>query len=282
MPKKKTPKKKRKYISKRPRQGIDLTGLSYDDIVKLVKDYGNKLTQADLQKINSKLRSMANKRLKRLEKSGKANRSVAYQERQKQRRKRTSLKGKKGETWRKLKRAKRFKKPKLGKNAINQLRKELSSLLNFLEKKSSTLKGVNEILKKIENDIGHFDNEEQISDFFDTYHRLLEEMNISRERRDNMYLALRGILYDLMNGDEPLSEEEIRDRMNQIVDELENKRDEDIADMGIDDFRELAHDINKEIDESEKDENFTIQTQDTFVDIYDPRTWRGVPKDKLK
>ena len=226
-----------------------------DQIEELLRTSGNKLSKADLQKILKRLNDTANQRLKNLEKSKKASRSFAYRKRQ--------AKYKKGKNKGKPKKGKagiaqRFRSP--SKKTRGEYQKKITEAIKFLKSKSSTVKGVNEILNKFENDIGHFDNDEQIKEFFDTYHKMLEELGISRERRDNVYMALRGILYDLMNGEEPLTHEEMISRMDEIIDKLESFEDESLSQMSLDDLRELAKEPSEEDDDFDFSQTLGLPT----------------------
>lgn len=252
------PKKKRNYKAEykrrkakllKDRPPIDLTGLTLEQIEELLRTSGNKLNMNDLQKVLKRLNDTANQRLKNLEKSGKKDRSFAY----KQAKKKLKPKGgrpKKGSKAKPKSKGKkepfkpRFKAPK-GKRQRGKYQKAITNVLKFLKAKSSKVSGVNEIIAKIESEVGHFENDDQIKDFFDTYHRMLEELGISRERSDNVYLALRGILYDLMNGDNPLGYDDAVKRMEEIIDRIEEEGEERLGEMNLDELRELASDFNQ-------------------------------------
>ena len=246
--------KKKPSIKKASRPAINMQGLSLDDVRRIYEQSGGKLTKNDLMAINNKLRSAANKRLTRLEKSGMAKRSFVYRERQRTRYKKGGKYGKKGEVRLHHRKAKRFAKKK---NATrNQLLSETSKLLNFLNKQSSTVQGTKEILESFKKQIGYFENDDQLSDFFDLYHKMLEEFQIDRTRRDEFYMNLRKKFYNALypggiksDPDTLSNYENAMKQMRDYIDSNEFERDEILNETELNSFQEL---------EDEDEENWDL------------------------
>ena len=127
--------------------------MTINDIMALDIDTFNSWSESDLRKLTSRLASAANKRLKRLKDKGlstPASRYV-YQSGGK-----FSTKGKK----------------------INALRSEFIRTKNFLQAKTSTIKGYNKIQKetsKTLKDLGINISSDKVSKLFEIYDKLKEE-----------------------------------------------------------------------------------------------------------
>lgn len=133
------------------KSGLDVAGLSVEDIIKMDYETINKLSRQDLSRITSRLASAGNKRLRRIEKAGVQ--SPAYESVQRSGGN-FSVKGK----------------------SVNQLRAEFARVQRFLspETKTSTVKGAREYKKKF----GKYTEgltDEQTANFFDVLHKLQEE-----------------------------------------------------------------------------------------------------------
>ena len=124
----------KEIIMARKKGTIDVTGLSIGDIMNIDIDTFNKLGAQDLRRITSRLVSAGNKRIRALEKKGIT--SPAYR----------SI-GESGKF--------SVKMPKgLNKQQIaNKLRQEYSRVRSFLSKKTSTIRGYNEYVKDVKEEI---------------------------------------------------------------------------------------------------------------------------------
>lgn len=113
---------------------IDVTGMSVSDIMDIDIQTFNRLREKDLRAITSRLVSAGNKRIRRLEKNQVI--SPALQSLGTDRRFSTKL-------------------PKgVGKEQrVNALRQEFSSARQFLSMKTSTMKGYNQYIKELKQDI---------------------------------------------------------------------------------------------------------------------------------
>lgn len=113
---------------------IDVTGMSISDIMNIDIDTFNKLGSQDLRRITSRLVSAGNKRIRSLEKKG--IRSPAYR----------SI-GESGKF--SVKMAKGMNQQQI----TNKLRQEYSRVRSFLSKKTSTIRGYNEYVKDVKEEI---------------------------------------------------------------------------------------------------------------------------------
>lgn len=142
---------------------IDVTGLSIGDIMNIDIDTFNKLGSQDLRRITSRLVSAGNKRIRALEKKGitsPALRSVGESGK-------FSVKMPKG----------------LDKQQIaNKLRQEYSRVRSFLSKKTSTIRGYNEYVKDVKEEIsksiGKPVKDVNVSRAFETLHKMQESGRI--------------------------------------------------------------------------------------------------------
>lgn len=271
MPKKTTSKRKTKKTKPKPKPkrryksdeapAIDVTGLSIAQIEELLRTSGNRFRKKDLAALLARLNAAANKRLKNLEKTKKSERSFAYKKR------RGKYKSGKKKGQERKGKAKRFKSPK--KKTRHNYQKSITEVLKFLKSKSSTIKGVNEILKKLEEEIGHFDTDQQASEFFTKYHEMLEALGIARDPSDAVYMALRAVYFDLLQSDKNMSETEIMNRMDKIVERLYSESEEKLREMDRDKLRELAKDINDQISAEELADEWDVKIKEEEVRIFD-------------
>lgn len=142
---------------------IDVTGLSISDIMNIDIDTFNKLGSQDLRRITSRLVSAGNKRIRALEKKGIS--SPAYR----------SI-GESGKF--------SVKMPKgLNKQQIaNKLRSEYSRVRSFLSKKTSTIRGYNEYMKNVKEEIsksiGKSVKDVNVTKAFEILHKMQESGRI--------------------------------------------------------------------------------------------------------
>lgn len=224
-----------KYTPSRP--PLDLTGVSIDFLKEFVVNPAH-LTKRDLYNIGRKLQGVLNKRMARLEKSGLQEFSYAYQKRE----------GKRYAISMKMKRG--------------TMMKMVSDMLRMAKSKSSTIKGEREILERIRQEVGEFDTSEQIKEFFDTYHRMLEELGIHPDSfSKEFYMGLRQKLYDVMYPDDggERTPQDVMERMRDIVDQ-ENAREEAKAN----EINENGFDLLEY-----EDEPFEVRTNYERIRIFD-------------
>lgn len=142
---------------------IDVTGLSIGDIMNIDIDTFNKLGSQDLRRITSRLVSAGNKRIRALEKKGISSPALrSLGETQK-----FSVKMPKG----------------LDKQQIaNKLRQEYSRVRSFLSKKTSTIRGYNEYVKDVKEEIsksiGKPVKDVNVSKAFNILHKMQESGRI--------------------------------------------------------------------------------------------------------
>lgn len=170
----------------------------------------NSLNRAELAKKTSQLASVANKRMTRMEKSGIE--SPAYKSAQKylgkeDAPKRFSVRGK----------------------GINELRAEFIRLKQFLESKTSTLKGHKEVRKEFYKRLGVPEGEEMSEDdeseFWDAYNEL--EPYISQLIR---YENKQGFFYSVWSENKGKSYDELKNLIKEELDKMETPTDE-ISDL---------------------------------------------------
>lgn len=150
-------------IMARKKGTIDVTGLSIGDIMNIDIDTFNKLGSQDLRRITSRLVSAGNKRIRALEKKGISSPALrSLGETQK-----FSVKMPKG----------------LDKQQIaNKLRQEYSRVRSFLSKKTSTIRGYNEYVKDVKEEIsksiGKPVKDVNVSKAFNILHKMQESGRI--------------------------------------------------------------------------------------------------------
>lgn len=224
-----------KYAPSRP--PLDLTGVSIDFLKEFVVNPAH-LTKRDLYNIGRKLQGTLNKRMARLEKSGLQEFSYAYQKRE----------GKRYAISMKMKRG--------------TMMKMVSDMLRMTKSKSSTIKGEREILERIRQEVGEFDTSEQIKDFFDTYHRMLEELGVHPESfSKEFYMGLRQKLYDAMYPEDEVERtpKDVMERMREIVDQEKAKEEAKANEINENGFDLLE----------DEDEPFEVRTNYERIRIFD-------------
>lgn len=224
-----------KYTPSRP--PLDLTGVSIEFLKEFVVNPAH-LTKRDLYNIGRKLQGTLNKRMARLEKSGLQEFSYAYQKRE----------GKRYAISMKMKRG--------------TMMKMVSDMIRMAKSKSSTVKGEREILEGIRKEVGDFDTSDQIKDFFDAYHRMLEELGVHPESfSKEFYMGLRQKLYDAMYPKDEVKRtpQDVMKRMKEIV--AQEKAKEEAK----------ANEINENGFDLLKDENepFEVRTNYERIRIFD-------------
>ena len=238
------------------RPSLDVTGLSLSDLETLLNSpTARKLTKGDLDAILRRLRSAANKRLKRLEQSGATNTSQAYQKRRAKRK--GKLVGK----------ARRWKAKK--KQSHRQKTNEIEEILRWMKYKTSHVKGAKEVMRKITEDIGEFPTTEDANQFWETYHRLLEEYPLIRDKNDAFYMSLRKKLYQRMfDKDKPAKTplEDVMEEMRSIIEEELQSRQGDLDDSNEEIFQDIE-------DEENEDEEFNIEVKEERVRIFDDEVY---------
>lgn len=110
---------------------MNLKGLTIEQIKQLTWEELNSLSRKELAQVTSRLVSASNKRIKRLEKTKRGTSSFAYQTVE-QRGRKFSVRGKN----------------------VNQLKSEFKNARNFLNMKTSTVKGWNKYRKEMETRTG--------------------------------------------------------------------------------------------------------------------------------
>ena len=136
---------------------IDVTGLSIEDIMDIDIDTFNRLGERDLRAITSRLVSASNKRIRSLEKRGINSPAVR------------SL-GSDGSFSTKL---------PSGVNKtqrVNKLRSEFSRARNFLQMKTSTIKGYKSYEKQVKQDLERSIGRELTNDEISTAYRVLHKL----------------------------------------------------------------------------------------------------------
>lgn len=224
-----------KYAPSRP--PLDLTGVSIEFLKEFVVNPAH-LTKRDLYNIGRKLQGVLNKRMARLEKAGLQEFSYAYQKRE----------GKRYAISMKMKRG--------------TMMKMVSDMLRMAKSKSSTIKGEREILERIRKEVGDFDTSDQIKDFFDTYHRMLEELGIHPESfSKEFYMGLRQKLYDAMYPEDEVERtpEDVMQRMRDIVDQEKAKEEEKANEINENGFDLLE----------DEDEPFEVRVNYERYSVYD-------------
>lgn len=233
------------------RPHLDVSGLSISQLEDLLNTpTARKLTKGDLDAILRRLRSAANKRLKRMEQTGMTSTSPAYQKRRQKRN--NKYVGK----------ARRWKAKK--KQSHRQKTNEIEEILRWMKLKTSQVRGAKEVMRKIAEDIGEFPTTEDANNFWDTYHKLLEEYPLIRDKNDAFYMSLRKKLYQRMfDKDKPAKTplEDIMDEMRSIIEEELKSRQGDLDDSNEEIFQDIE-------DEENNDEEFNIKVKEERVRIF--------------
>lgn len=128
---------------------INVSGLTIQDIMNMDYDIINKMNISDLRRVSSRLVSASNKRIRRLEKNEIGRLSPAY----------VSIEKRGGQF------------SNVGKN-INQLRSQFIEMKQFLEKKTSTIKGWTAHRKYVEENYGGTLTKAQAKKFWTTYRQV--------------------------------------------------------------------------------------------------------------
>ncbi len=250
MPKPKATKPKRRKWSpprnSKKRPALDVSGLTIEQLHDLYVRNASKLAKKDLNAILRKLRSTANKRLDRLEKTGMAQYSPAYDNR---RQKRGNVRVGKAKRWKAKKRQTR-----------KQKQNEIADIINFLRRKTSSVKGAKstkkKILSEIEANVGHFGSDADIAEFFRKYHELTERMQISSETMSReKYLALRNIMYRILEENPNISPEDLDARMQSILDYIDESQEEAIEDSEETPFSDLVDEAIEATSKGEDDDD---------------------------
>ncbi len=125
---------------------MNVKGLSIQDIIKMDWDTLNKLSSKEIKQVTSRLVSASNKRIRRLGKTETGRMSFAYQKIE-ERGRMFSVKDKN----------------------TNQVRQEFALAKQFLQYKTSTMKGWNKYRKDTEKRIGYISNGESLDWSNDTW-----------------------------------------------------------------------------------------------------------------
>lgn len=191
---------------------FDVSGMSIDDIMSMDWDDVKRLSRSELAKVTSRLASAGNKRLRRMEKSG-ITYSPAYSSAMRGGGN-FSVKGK----------------------GVNELRTEFARVRNFLNLKTSTVKGAKEFKKKFENMTSGLSNN-QIGEFFDMLHRLQESDRAFFE--DSIRYKI--IMEILTNKVKEMSGTELYNYMRKRIDELYEQQADEFMDVSgmFDQFNDI-------------------------------------------
>lgn len=192
----------------------NVAGLSISTIASMPTDYILTLNRQELSRLVSRLASAGNKRLKRLETEGLAKLSPAVYQ---------SKKISKGRT-----RKSKIKKFSTKGKTLNELRSEYVRAVNFLNTKTSTVKGTKQYLKNVGNIVKSNPSKaekKRIAEFFEVLHNLKESDPAFFE--DSMkYKIVMNELTDVyrkgMSSEDMLSS--IMSRMKSIYEEEEQQR----------------------------------------------------------
>lgn len=176
---------------------IDVTGLSINDIMDIDIDTFNKLGERDLRAITSRLVSASNKRIRAMEKRGIQSPAIR------------SL-GSDGTFSTKLS-------PNISKSQrVNKLRSEFSRARNFLQMKTSTMKGYRSYEKQVRDEFrkstGRTPSSSDIGRIFGILHRL-QQSGVVAGRGTIGSEQARQMITDIMLDNPDLSDDEVMERV---------------------------------------------------------------------
>ena len=176
---------------------IDVTGLSIDDIMDIDIDTFNKLGERDLRAITSRLVSASNKRIRAMEKRGINSPAVR------------SL-GSDGTFSTKLPSGVSTS------QRVNKLRSEFARARNFLQMKTSTIKGFRSYEKQVKEEFqkstGRTPDSSQIGRIFNILHKLQQTGAVAGRGTIGSEQA-RQMITDIMLDNPDLSDEEVMERV---------------------------------------------------------------------
>lgn len=203
---------------------IDVSGMTIEQIMDVDLDYFNSLSERDLRAITSRLVSASNKRIRAIKKKGfdsPAVRSLGTKTA-------FSTKLPKGTDTR---------------QRVNKLRQEFSRARRFLTMKTSTISGTKkyheQIIEDIETGIGRKLSGEDIGRAFNLLHKAQERGIIDSKRGSKGSLQAREIIFDILNDNPDLDDDDLLDEIDEEYDEWYNEEYEDeTEEIDFDDYFE--------------------------------------------
>lgn len=197
---------------------VDVTGLSISDIMNMDIDSFNKLNEKDLRAYTSRLVSASNKRIRALNKKGidsPAVRSLGT---------RTGFSVKLPKGTDKTQR-------------VNKLRQEFSKARKFLSMQTSTIRGAKahhkKVIETIESGLGRKLTGENISQAFSILHKAQELGIIDSKRGSKGSLQAREIVFDILQDNPEISENDFLDKINERYDEWYQDYDDETDETEI-------------------------------------------------
>lgn len=202
---------KKKITKTKALPKIKVAGLTIQNILKMTPLEINSLNTKDLKSVTSRLVSAANKRIRRLAKSSESDIIPAYQ---------SIVKNRGGKPF-----------SVKGKN-INELRNEMKKIHNFLNLKTSTIRGWKSLKKDVSKRLGgDFESNDEAKKFWEVYRKL-------KETEKGAFLIVKSseqiqqMLYEviLLTDDEDSIIKKIKKNLDQLYESLiENENMEDGA-----------------------------------------------------
>ncbi len=223
-------------MARRTKGTLDVTGLSINDILQMDYNKIKNMNETDVKRISARLVSASNKRIRRLEKSTKGNLSPQLQKIH-ERGSMFSIKGKNR----------------------NQTLQEFRQMKDFLESKTGSVRGFNQVYKNYVQRFGGVERTEyQDKRFWKVYHKMEnEQKGVFNAIRDKMgSTQIQQMLHDELIGNKKLGVKRLTDKftesLNDIYEELENESksytgassvfDTNEENASINEFLEIAED----------------------------------------